>query len=167
MAIVIYLSLYEIFNKVNPKPGEVFYDLGSGGGRVVLYAALSFPFATIRGIEMLAELDKVAQSQLKLMYKKASSASGFDCSKIGNIDFIQGDFTKFDVSDADIIYVASTCFEPKLMHGMADALATQVKPGTRVITATKSLPSDSFKINETKLYPMEWGQVTIYFQEKI
>ncbi len=160
-------SLYEIISEVKPQPGEVFYDLGSGGGRVVLFAALSFPFAKAVGVELLNDLDAVARQQLNLMYKKLPAMVGFDPGKIGNIQFVNGDFTKTEVSDADIIYVASTCYEAKLMHKLADFLAEQVKVGTRIITCTQSLPANGFKINTTKVYAMEWGLVTVFFQEKI
>jgi SAM-dependent methyltransferase len=160
-------SLYEIFNEVKPKEGEVFYDLGSGSGRVVLFAALNFPFAETIGVELLDDLFDLSQKKLELFYKKLPDITNLANSKMGKINFIHDDFTKIDIKKADVIYIASTCFEEKLMQNLAEFLAEQVKVGTRIITSTKHLPSKSFKINKSKLYQMEWGQVTIIFQEKI
>ncbi|EKE00684.1 MAG: hypothetical protein ACD_21C00293G0013 [uncultured bacterium] len=160
-------SLYDIFNEVAPKTGEIFYDWGSGSGRVVLYAALNFPFAKCKGIELLDDLVDVAQTKLELFKKELPNLSDFDPNKSGEIEFIQADFTKVAVSDADVIYMASTCFDEKLMSSLAALLEKQLRSGARVITATKSLPSEQFKITKSQLFPMEWGQVTVFFHEKI
>jgi SAM-dependent methyltransferase len=160
-------SLYKIFDEVKPKEGEVFYDLGSGSGRVVLFAALNFPFAEVIGVELLDDLFDLSQKKLELLYKRLPNLPNFNINNVGKINFIHDDFTKINFKKADIIYIASTCFEEKLMRNLAKFLAEQVKVGTRIITCTKHLPSKSFKINKSKLHPMEWGQVTIFFQEKI
>jgi len=160
-------SLYEIFSKVKPCAGEVFYDLGSGSGRVVLFAALSFPFMKCVGIELVDELVRLAKDQLKLMQGRVPNLEGYDPSMLGEIEFIRGDLTKVDVSDADVVYTASTCFDEKLILALANSLEKQVAKGTRVITLAKSLPSKEFKVFYQQLCPMEWGETTIYFQERV
>ena len=45
---------------VNPRPGTVFYDLGSGVGRGVIAAALLHPFVCCIGIELLSDLHEAA-----------------------------------------------------------------------------------------------------------
>lgn len=160
-------SLYEIFNEVKPKLGEVFYDFGSGGGRVVFLAALGFPFAKSIGIELLDDLVTLSQKKLELLKKELTSLADFDPIKLGEIKFIQADCSTVDVRDANVIYIASTCFDNVLMDKLAISLEKQLVPGVRVITFTKSLPSKKFKVIKNQLYPMEWGQVTVFFQEKI
>lgn len=160
-------SLYEIFNETNPKPGEIFYDLGSGSGRLILYAALSFPFAKCIGIELLDDLVNVAQTKLELFKKKLIDLPGFEPDKLGEIKFIQADFTKANFSDANVIYMASTCFPEELMRMLAVLFEKQLSPGTRIISFTKSLPSKKIKVIKSKPYQMEWGQATAFFHEKI
>lgn len=160
-------SLYDIFNEVKPKVGEVFYDLGSGGGRVVLFALLSFPFAKGVGVELLDDLANLAKTKLKLMQERLPSLAGFDLKRFGEVEFIQDDFTKVDFSDAGVIYAASTCFDEKLMNKLAQSLENQVAFGARIITCTKKLPSDKFKVIHSQLYPMEWGQVNVFFHQRV
>lgn len=160
-------SLHEIFNEVKPKLGEVFYDFGSGSGRVVFLAALGFPFAKIIGIELLDDLVALSQKKLELLKKELPNLADFDPTKLGEIKFMQADCSTVDVRDANVIYMASTCFDNVLMDSLAISLEKQLAPGARVITSTKSLPSKKFKIIKSQFYPMEWGQVTIFFQEKI
>lgn len=160
-------SLYEIFSETNPQPGEIFYDLGSGSGRLVLYAALSFPFAKVIGIELLDDLVNVAQTKLVQCKKRLLDLPDFDPEKLGGIKFIQADFTKANLKDANVVYIASTCFEDEFMLNLALHLEKQLAVGTRVITFARPLPSQQFKIIKQQLYPMEWGQVTIFFHKKV
>jgi|FrelakmetLWP11LW_1041352.scaffolds.fasta_scaffold00001_72 hypothetical protein len=159
-------SLYEILNETKPRPGEIFYDLGSGSGRLVLYAALSFPFARSIGIELLDGLVNVAQTKLALGKKRLFDLPNFDPNKLGKIDFIRADFTKADLKDANVVYIASTCFEDEFMLNLTLHLEKQLATGTRVITFARPLPSQQFKIIKRQFYPMEWGQATIFFHEK-
>jgi SAM-dependent methyltransferase len=159
-------SLYEIFNEIKPQPGEIFYDLGSGSGRLVLYAALSFPFAKSIGIELLDGLVNVAQTKLVLGKKRLFDLPNFDPNKLGEIEFILADFTKADLKGANVVYIASTCFEDEFMLNLTLHLEKQLAVGTRVITFARPLPSQQFKIIKHQFYPMEWGQATIFFHEK-
>jgi hypothetical protein len=83
------------------------------------------------------------------------------------INFIHDDFTKVDLSDADIIFSYSTCFDEDLMQTLAKRIAAQVKRGTRIITVTKPLAVKKIKVRKVTQLPMEWGQATVYYQEKI
>jgi len=53
------------------------------------------------------------------------------------------------------------------MLKLAHHLEKQLKPGARVITVTKALPSDKFKIIKEDKYDVEWGQATVFFQDKL
>lgn len=55
-------SFYRILRKVNPAPGGIFYDLGSGTGKAVFAARFVCDFARCIGIEILDGLHKQAAS---------------------------------------------------------------------------------------------------------
>lgn len=45
-----------------PKAGEVFWDLGCGGGRPLITASLAFPeLAACKGLELLEQLSNLAK----------------------------------------------------------------------------------------------------------
>ena len=160
-------SLYEILNEIKPRAGEVFYDLGSGGGKVAMFAALAFPFAKCVGVELLEDLHGLSADVLGRLKNKLNEENFVKKPDDININFICGDLLKADVSDADVIYTYSTCFDQNVMSNLAKVLEEQLKPGARVITVTKSLPSEKFKIVREGKYNVEWGQATVFFQEKI
>ena len=50
-------SFLPMFNFTEPKPGEIFYDLGCGNGAPLLVAAIACPsLASCKGIELLSSV---------------------------------------------------------------------------------------------------------------
>lgn len=50
-----------VFTNADPAPGEVFLDVGSGCGRLVIFAAIAFPsLSQCRGIEVMPRLHEAA-----------------------------------------------------------------------------------------------------------
>ena len=75
-----------------------------------------------------------------------------------NASFLEADF-----SDADIVYVAATCLNPETWRALIKRLAT-LKPGSRVIVATKTIQHAAFELIESSVEVMSWGlcMVNIY-----
>lgn len=111
-------DLRRVFVLAQLKPGEVFYDLGCGDGRVVLAAAREFgaravgfefsvPFYLICKIRQFFNLDR-------------------------DIEFKFKNFYKADLSQADVLY----CFgvPDTLRDNLKPKLTGRLKPGARVIS---------------------------------
>jgi hypothetical protein len=56
--------------------------------------------------------------------------------KFIQITFTNGDATALSWSDADVVFINSTCFEESLLEKLASQ-ASDLKPGTFVFTATR------------------------------
>jgi SAM-dependent methyltransferase len=88
-----------------------FIDLGSGKGRVLLMAA-DYPFRRIVGIELLLELDRVAQENLG-QYKSSSQ-------KCFTLETICGDARKFTFPpEPTVLYL----FNPLPEEGLVQVIA--------------------------------------------
>lgn len=134
------------------KPGEIFYDLGSGDGRTVIMAAQEFGAQAI-GIELREDLAKRASSAILEL--------GLD----SKIKIVQDDFFKVDLSPADVVFLylttsANDKVKPKLEQ--------ELKPGARVVSHDYEIlgwnPSkiDNFCENPKIGYPSH----TIYLYKK-
>lgn len=99
-------------------PGEIFYDLGSGDGRVLILAAREFGVQAI-GIEIsplhciLAGINVLIQGVSRSVKIKWAS------------------YFKADFRNADVIFVYMTSKE---VSRLRPKLESQLRPGTRVIT---------------------------------
>lgn len=97
------------------KPGDVFYELGSGDGRVVTGAALKGARAV--GIEIDKLRAWYSNFWLKLL-------------RVKNAQIINKNFFDVDLRDADIVF---TYLLEETNQKLEEKLKRELKPGTRVI----------------------------------
>ena len=76
---------------VRPKPGDIFYDIGCGDGRVAIAVAEENPHAIVKCVELRSDLVEKARANAAERNVK--------------LEVIEADFFKIALSDADIIYM--------------------------------------------------------------
>jgi len=144
---------------VQPKAGEIFYDLGAGAGKAVLCAALLYPFKQCIGIELLPGLYQQSLAQLETLKNITTHSHS-------KIKFIQGDFLTHDISDAQVIFINATGFFERFWHRVAEKLET-VKPGTRLIITSKQLDQHKYQLLDGQMVMMSWGMGSVRVYQKI
>jgi Histone methylation protein DOT1 len=94
-----YRTLREIFRSCRVGPDDVLLEYGSGKGRVVIWAAMHFPFRRVIGIELDEHLHTAAKANLARWNGRLS------CKEIV---FTCEDATEFEVpDDATIIFLGN------------------------------------------------------------
>lgn len=161
------LSFYTLLQKTSPKKNDIFYDLGSGAGKAVFTAAFFFELAKSCGIELLPPLYKKACARLEQAEQLCIGPHPY-AKKPSTIQFINDDFLTHDFFDADIIYIAATCLSDPTWRNLTQKM-TGLKPGTRIIVATKSIDHPHFETLYEGTDLMSWGlcRVTIYITRGI
>jgi len=76
------------------------------------------------------------------------------------LETVHANMIKADWSDADVIFINSTCFSKPLMEKIA-AKAASLAPGSCVVTLTQHIVSQYFDLVESKKYEMSWGDATV------
>ena len=157
---VLYDQFAKIIAKCEPDKNKVFYDLGSGTGKSCFITSFLFGLKKSVGIELVPQLHEAAQrkkQEIKGEYPKENKA----------MEFINGDITKEDFSDGDIIFSNSTCFSSELFDALVERYQT-LKIGTYVICLTKSISSDKFSLIYESTEPsFSWGNPTTRVYKKI
>lgn len=153
-------SITKLFSEIQVKKNDVFYDLGSGTGHVVLQVALEhgirstgIEYVTNRCNEAQASLDKLVDSKHRIAKK---------------ITFICGDFLKQDLMDATIIYMANTCFTDDLMTKLLKLF--KKCPKLRYVLALKEIVDPFLTLEKTMILATSWSAETttyIYVPTKI
>jgi len=110
-------DLPRIFKLAELKPGQVFYDLGCGNGKVVLYANKKFKAKAI-GLEISLFLYFVCKIRQIFNYNQ-------------NLVFKFKDLYREDLSQADVVYFFGT---PDKVQKLKAKLERELKPGCRVIS---------------------------------
>jgi SAM-dependent methyltransferase len=153
-------------NMVQPQPGEVFYDLGSGTGKAVIFASLLAPFAKSVGVELVEDLH--AASNLARERLETQIRPGLHPDYHGRqVHFVNGDMFQQDLTDGGVVFTHCTCFDDDFMARLGEKLANSLKSGARVITVTKGLTHPQFEFMGSTPFRMAWGDATVLFYRKI
>jgi len=142
-----------------------FVDVGCGSGRPVFAAALVLDgFREFLGIEILSDLHHICEqvrhkwnSQVRDLVPEARQAA--------EVSFVLGDACELDWSDADLVFMNSTCFGDELLLRLS-RVAEQLRPGAVVITTTRRLPSDAFRLLQQTKMGETWGDATLFVQQR-
>ena len=149
---------------VKPQPNEVFYDLGAGTGKAVFTAALLNDWGKACGVELLPALHQTSQNLLTKFNAMPEIKKQFPDKKF-SIQFLQEDFLKTDLSDADVIFMHATTFGPMIWDPLLAKL-NKLKSGMRAIVNTKRLDVNYFELINEQTWLMGWGESTVFSYRK-
>ena len=113
-------SFNTIINMSQVKNG-VFYDLGSGIGKALVAASLLGNFEKIVGVEILDDVFAASQDVI------TSYKNNVRENVCKNIEIIHGDIRNVAIDKADLVYVASTCFDESFMLHLSKKAETMKK----------------------------------------
>jgi len=137
---------------VELKPGEAFFDLGSGDGRTIIMAAKDFGARAV-GVELREDLVKRALESIQ------------ELGLQDRITIIQSDMFSVDLRTADVVFLYLTT---SANEKIKPKLETELKNGTRIVShdyeilGWKPLKTDNFCENPKLGYPSH----TIYVYKK-
>jgi SAM-dependent methyltransferase len=95
-----YNVIKKVFSSLDLTENDIFYDLGSGYGRVIFYGSILYPKTTFKGVEFVEDRVKEAR-------RLAHSLN------LENANFIAKDVLKQDLSDGSVFYIFNSF--PSLM----------------------------------------------------
>lgn len=117
-------KIFKILKMLKVKPGEVVYDLGSGDGRVLIWATQEFGSDGV-GIEI---------DPLRVFYSRALiKLKGLS----PKIKIIRQNLLNADLSRADVVILFLL---PKILKKLKTKLLKELKPGARIACYRYPLP---------------------------
>ena len=131
---VLFRPFYRLLDEVvQPRPGEVFADLGSGTGRAVFVAALCWPgLSCCKGYEVSPPLHSDAMRCHGELSGSVMAPVELHCADVLRRD---------DWAAADIVWIASVCLSDGTLRAIAARLVA-LKPGARVVHMTEHFLRD-------------------------
>jgi hypothetical protein len=124
------MGLYD--NNNNHNTNYQFFDLGSGGGRLVVQSHLELPsISRSVGIELsptrhdiaISRLNELKQSgELQRLRRLAYKSWGIKDNPSSTIDLYQGDLFQLDISKATHLYLSSLCFTEDMLQRIVDKI---------------------------------------------
>ncbi len=154
----------KIIEHINPKPNGVFFDLGSGTGRVVLAFHLLFNFRKCIGVELLQGLhNKACEINIEFNKNVLPQLAGYINNR--ELQFLCGDIFTTDLSEADLIFMNHPFKEGDGFNKLEEKFLNELKPGTKIITIIRALKNPRFKNLGSQTYKFSWGDSTAHFFE--
>ena len=131
---ILYPSVNKIIDYIDIHEDDVFYDLGSGVGKVALHFFLKTPIKKAMGIEFAAKRNHFAEKVYAAVKRE------FPELYVGGRELksMQGNFLTTDITDANIIYTCSTCFNEELLVNMGELFDTL--PKLKYVISMKPIP---------------------------
>lgn len=151
---VLPMTFVQLLQHVGAKPGQKYYDLGSGTGKTVVAAWLSGLDAT--GVELISKRwDTACTTLLKakhLGFRKQEQGAG--------LNFVHASFLDLDFSDADVVFTDSSAFSDHMMEVLA-SVARRMKPGSKIIS-TLGFPGEGFHADGSVVGPTSESKSTTW-----
>lgn len=116
------LSLRRILPPRAVSPDDVFLDLGSGKGRVVLQAALHYPFRAVYGVELSESLHAVAVANLERVRPRL---------RCPDVRLLRADARAADVPDTVTVAYLYNPFVGEVFEAVIDRLVASVDRNPR------------------------------------
>jgi hypothetical protein len=130
-------SARRLLRWLDPGPGEVLFDLGSGSGRLPIQAVCETAVGRAVGVELSADRHAAARAAFALL-RGALDADGRREIE-SRLEFRGEDLRATDLGDATIVYLASTSFPAELLAATCRRLERDA-PRLRLIVTTRRLP---------------------------
>ncbi|KAL1302960.1 hypothetical protein AAFC00_003278 [Neodothiora populina] len=139
----------EMFKQTELKSGQVFVDLGSGVGNVVLQAALEVGCESW-GIEMMENPCKLADLQREEFAARARLWG----LAVGKVHLLKGDFTKNTkimevLKRADVVLVNNQAFNPDLNSNLI-TMFLDLKDGCKIVSL-KPFKPEGLELKESNI----------------
>lgn len=145
-----YDSAAHILDDLNLSRQDVFYDLGSGVGKLALQVYLTTPVKRSVGIELSTTRWTIAESCRNQAATDDHVMNGRD------LIFLNQNILTANISDATVCFISGITFPPPLIQSLMDRLST-LDHDVKVISVLPLPPHKQFSLVKTYHLPMSWS----------
>ena len=114
-------SVNKLFDNLQLNKEDIFYDLGSGAGKVVFNVFFNYNITKCVGIEYYYDRFNISTKYLQLFNQIYNNNFQIK-NKCQEIHFICSNIINENILDATIVYLCSTCYSKKLMKSIYNKL---------------------------------------------
>ena len=155
-------GVHRLIQELGIYPNDVFFDLGSGLGKMVIQMYLETPVKKSIGIELSSQRFRLAEQAKDLLRAQGH----YDRKR--ELRFSNSNILNVPLDEATIIFTNSLCFSDEFMQKLLKQMSRL--PKLHTVISTKQFPENPYLIlSKQLLLPMSWSQqspVYIYRLEK-
>jgi len=155
-------AFLQLLRMLKVRPGQRFYDLGSGAGKTVAMAAHVFGLRAT-GIELSKDRHDAGCAALEALQRGWGSGES-QVEAGAAAELVHGSFFDYDISDADVIFTDSVMFSKDMMQRIA-AMGKSLRRGARIVSAA-GLPGGDYRKVDSVSIQGTWGDLRLSIFEK-
>lgn len=145
-----YDSAAHILDDLQLSRQDVFYDLGSGVGKLVLQVYLTTPVKRSVGVELSLTRWKIAEES------RTHLATDYHIIPGRDLSFLNQNILKSSFTDATVCFISGITFPPQLIQFIMDRLST-LGHDVKVISVLPLPAHKDFRLVKTYNLPMSWA----------
>jgi SAM-dependent methyltransferase len=111
---ILHQSVTKLLSQITLKDEDIFYDLGSGYGKLAMHFFLQTPIKAAIGIELSSVLHVQAQKALDTVQNELPEF--FENQR--KLTFMQGSFLELPLTDATIVFICAPCYTQPMMNAL-------------------------------------------------
>lgn len=165
----VFAKIKRVFGHLPPNSGGVFWDLGSGLGKLIIGAAVLHQFTQVWGMEKLRGLDRLAADMVKGYLNSDYYSQADPPMRDMQIRCVCADFLTSDawIENTTVCFIHSSTFSGKMMDVLREKART-MNVGCMMVTVTQGLGDNDlwFVVGEEEV-EFSWGKGRIFYHEKI
>lgn len=147
---ITYDSAAHLLDDLHLSRHDVFYDLGSGVGKLVLQVYLTTPVKRSVGIEISPTRWNISEAAHKEVVTDDHLIQGRE------LVFINQNLTKAPLSDATVCFISGLTFPPQLLQSIMDRLSA-LDHEVKVLSVMPLPTHKQFALVKTYNLPMSWS----------
>lgn len=145
-------TMAQILQQIPLQPQDVFYELGCGTGRNLLFVHGYYGIPVV-GYEIIP----LFVSRLKALCQALGLSAGIS---VHGQNWFQA-----DLSPGTIFFLVGTCYEDETIAA-AELALNRVRSGSWVISTSYALDVPGLKVIKEMKLPFSWGSGTVYIQRR-
>lgn len=146
-------TLYDILLQLPIAQDDIFYELGFGTGRNLVFTHLFFNLNVV-GYELIPEFYERASSIVKTL-------------KIEDkVELYRENWFEADLSKGKIFYITSTCYGSDEFELMREKFK-EIPDGAYIITLSQKLEVDYLEVLHMGSYLFSWGETLVFIHRKV
>lgn len=159
---ILYPSMEKLLSKISLSEEDIFIDLGSGLGKLVLQVFLCTRVKEACGIEIIPTLHKQALLAAERVERELPA---FYCND-RRLYFLQGSFLELPLERASIVLIGSPCFSPTMLDTLAQIISNI--PRIHTVLTLRPLPLlEGFIFKEAVRVETSWDTALCYLYHRI
>lgn len=154
---ILYASVDKLLRAMPLTEHDVFIDLGSGSGKVVVQAFLTTPIQEAVGIEIRPDLHQQAMAAVQRIQQNTPD---FYLPN-RKLTFLLGSFFDIPLTMATVVFINATCFTQPMIYQLGELINRT--PNIHSLLTTRPLPSlQRLHFKQARRIECSWDSALCY-----